>query len=157
KQRMLIDVNAGFGGRESIQRFTVETMLEQLDRIPCNVAFVHSRQGMSDAGAAIDETLALCARYSWLRPVGTINPRDTFAWREALARCLVAGTRLFRVYPDEAHWTADSALFGPVVERLRGTGAVLLVDATTPGLPSQIAAATAETGVPVIFAEARYY
>jgi predicted TIM-barrel fold metal-dependent hydrolase len=154
---MLIDVNAGFGGRESIQRFPVETMLEQLDRIPCDLAFVHSRQGASDATAAIDDTLALCDQRPWLRPVGVINPRDTFAWRQDLARCLAAGARLFRVYPDEAHWTVGSALFRPVVERLRGTGAVLLVDATTPGLPSQIAAATAEAGVPVIFTEARYY
>jgi predicted TIM-barrel fold metal-dependent hydrolase len=132
-------------------------MLEQLGRIPRDVAFVHSRQGMSDATAAIDETLALCGQQPWLRPVGIINPRDTFAWRQDLARCLAAGARLFRVYPDEAHWTADSALFRQVVEHLRGTGAVLLVDATTPGLPSQIAAATAEAGVPVIFTEARYY
>jgi predicted TIM-barrel fold metal-dependent hydrolase len=154
---MLIDVNAGFGGRESIQRFTVETMLEQLGRIPCDAAFVHSRQGMSDAAAAIDETLALCERHPWLRPVGVINPRDTFAWQQDVARCLAAGVRVFRVYPDEAHWTADSALCRQVVERLRGTGAALLVDATTPGLPSQIAAATAEAAVPVIFTEARYY
>ncbi|HKG25184.1 MAG TPA: hypothetical protein VKB09_06005, partial [Thermomicrobiales bacterium] len=105
---MLIDVNAGFGGRESIQRFTVETMLDQLGRIPCGVAFVHSRQGMSDASAAIDETLALCEQHPWLRPVGVINPRDTFAWRHDLARSLAAGARLFRVYPDEAHWTAGS-------------------------------------------------
>ena len=46
---MLIDVNAGFGGRESIQRFAVDTMLDQLERIPCGLAFVHSRQGASDA------------------------------------------------------------------------------------------------------------
>jgi predicted TIM-barrel fold metal-dependent hydrolase len=154
---VLIDVNAGFGGRESIQRFTVETMLEQLDRIPCRIAFVHSRQGMSDATAAIDETLALCARHPWLRPTGVINPRDTFAWRRDVERCLAAGGRLFRIYPDEAHWTADSALIRAVVARQRGTGAILLVDATTPGLPSRIAATTADAGVPVIFTEARYY
>ncbi len=154
---MLIDVNAGFGGRESIQRFGIETMFEQLERIPCSVAFVHSRQGMSDATAANDETLALCDRHPWLRPVGAIHPRDTFAWREEVERCLAAGTRLFRVYPDEAHWSAESIFFTRIVERLSGTGAALLVDASTPGLPSKIAAATAEAAVPVIFTEARYY
>jgi predicted TIM-barrel fold metal-dependent hydrolase len=154
---MLIDVNAGFGGRESIQRFTVETMLDQLGRIPCSVAFVHSKQGMSDATAANDETLALCAQHPWMRPVGVIHPRDTFAWRGEVDRFLAAGTRLFRIYPDEEHWAADSALFSQVVERLAGTKAVLLVDASTPGLPSQIAAATADAAIPVIFTEARYY
>lgn len=154
---MLIDVNAGFGGRESIQRFTVDTMLEQLGRVPCSIAFVHSRQGMSDVVAANDETLSLCDRHSWLRPVGAINPRDTFAWRTEVARCLAAGVRLFRIYPDEASWPIESPLFGQLVERLSGTEAALLVDATAPGLPSQIATATAGAGVPVIFAEARYY
>jgi predicted TIM-barrel fold metal-dependent hydrolase len=154
---MLIDVNAGFGGRESIQRFTAATMLEQLDRIPRSVAFVHANQGASDATAANDDVFALCRDHPHLRPVAAINPRETFTWRSEVERCLAAGVRLFRVYPDQAHWTADSILFGQIVERLSGTGAVLLVDATTPGLPSRIAAATAGAALPVIFTEARYY
>ena len=35
---MLIDVNASFGGRESIQRFVPDTMRRQLERTPYAVA-----------------------------------------------------------------------------------------------------------------------
>ena len=37
-------------------------MLEQLDRIPYDLAFVHCQQGMSDAAAANEQVLALCRR-----------------------------------------------------------------------------------------------
>ena len=154
---MLIDVNASFGGREAIQRFDVETMLEQLRRVPCSVAFVHCQQGISDMVLANDQTLALCRAHPWLRPVGVIQPRDTFTWRREVERCLAAGARLFRIYPDQGHWPVDSVLLTEIVERLAGTGAALLVDATMPGLPSKVAAATAAAGVPLIFTEARYY
>lgn len=154
---MLIDVNAAFGGRESVQRFPLATMLEQLQRIGCSIAFVSCNQGATDASAANDQVLALCQQHPWLRPVGTIDPRETFSWRNEVERCLAAGVRLFRIYPEQAHWSPDTALFAPVIERLAGTGAVLLTTATTHGLPTRLAAATAEAGVPIIFSEARYY
>ena len=154
---MLIDVNVSFGGREGIQRFRAETALEQLARIPCALVFVGCHQGTTDQTAANDQTLALCGRHPDLRPTAVVHPRDTFTWQAEVDRCLAAGARLFRIYPDQANWPVDSILFERVVERLAGTGAALLVDATRPGLPSKVAELTAEPGLPVIFAEARYH
>ncbi|HET8523195.1 MAG TPA: amidohydrolase family protein [Thermomicrobiales bacterium] len=154
---MLIDVNASFGGREGVQQFSVETMLDQLNRTPCDVAFVHCQQGMTDSASANEQTFALCARHSWLRPCGVIHPRNTFTWREELDRCLAAGTRLFRIYPDQGAWPVDSVLLDQIVDQLGGTGAVLMVEATTPGLPSRIAERTVGDDLPVIFTEARYF
>jgi predicted TIM-barrel fold metal-dependent hydrolase len=154
---MLIDVNASFGGRESIQRFDAESMLDQLRRTPCHRAFVHCRQGLSDAVSANDQTFALCRDHSWLRPVGIIHPRDTFTWQSEVERCLAAGGRLFRINPGYGGWSADSIFLDDIATRLAGTGAALLVDATMPGLPTVVAERTAEAGIPIIFTEARYY
>jgi predicted TIM-barrel fold metal-dependent hydrolase len=154
---MLIDVNAGFGGRETIQRFALGTMLAQLERIPLGLAFVHCNQGASDPTSANGQVLALCRDHPRLQPVGAIHPRETFTWRAEVERCLAAGVRLFRISPDQPGWPATSILLGQVVERLAGSGAALLVEATTPGLPSTVAAATADAAVPVIFTEARYF
>jgi predicted TIM-barrel fold metal-dependent hydrolase len=153
---MLIDVNASFGGRETIQRFRVETMLEQLARTPCGVAFVRCQQGTSDHTSANDQTLALCRDHPTLRPVGVIHPRDAFTWRGEVERCLTAGVRLVQLYPEQGGWPIDSILLTQIVERLAGTGAVLMLEATPPGLPTKVAERTAAAGLPVIFTEARY-
>src|SRR3712207_3911127 len=110
RRSMLIDVNASFGGRESIQRFDVDTMRRQLERTPYSVALVHCHQGTSDHAAANDQTLALCAGEPRLLPAGVIHPRDVFTWEVEIARCLQAGVRLFRLYPDQGRWPVDSVL-----------------------------------------------
>jgi hypothetical protein len=130
---MLIDLNASFGGRESIQDLGLDVLRHQIERIPANLVLVHCRQGMSDAAGANEQTLAVCAGNRRLRPVGVIDPRDAFTWEREVERCLAAGVRLFRIYPDEGRWSGDSILFDAVVRRLDGTGAVLVVSATTPG------------------------
>lgn len=156
---MLIDVNASFGGRETIQHFRLETMLEQLNRIPCRVAFVSSNHGAIDPGFANDHVLSLCQRpeNAWLRPVCAIHPRDLVLWRGEVDRCLAAGVRLFRLYPTQGAWPVDSVFMEQIVNRLKGTGAVLMIDALTPGHPSKVAALTAEAAIPVIFTDARYF
>lgn len=154
---MLIDVNASFGGRETIQRFDVDTMRRQLERTPYSVAFVHCHQGASDASSANDQTLALCSGEPRWRAVGAIHPRDVFVWEAEIRRCLEAGIRLFRIFPEQGAWPVDSILGDQIVARLAGTGAALLIDATTPGLPTRLAERSAAHGVPLIFTEARYF
>jgi hypothetical protein len=85
---MLVDVNVSFGGREGIQRFPMETALEQLNRIPCSLAFVHCRQGMVDQRAANDQALAVCRDHPRPLPAAAIDPRETFVWRREIDRCL---------------------------------------------------------------------
>lgn len=154
---MLIDINVSFGGRETIQRFTREGMFEQLQRLPLSLAFVHCHQGMTDCVLANDQTLALCREHPHLRPTGVLHPRAVLDWRREVERCLDAGTRMFRVYPDQGGWPVDSVFFDQLVERLDGTGVALMLESTTPGLPSFVAERTAGARVPVIFTEARYY
>jgi predicted TIM-barrel fold metal-dependent hydrolase len=153
---MLIDINASFGGREGIQRFTPEIMLAELARTAAT-AFVHCHQGMTDAVSANDAALALCRERPTLRPCGVIHPRDTFTWQEEVDRCLAAGVRLFRLYPDQSGWPVDTIFLDLIAEKLRQTGAAVMVEATTPGLPSRVAERVAGDDLPVIFTEARYF
>lgn len=154
---MLIDINASFGGRETIQRFDLDTMRGQIERTPYSVALVHCHQGATDATSANDQTLALCANEPRWQVVGAIHPRDVFTWEAEIARCLRAGVRLFRIWPEQGGWPVDSVLGDQIVERLAGTGAALLIDSTTPGLPSRLAERAAVHAVPLIFTEARYF
>jgi uncharacterized protein len=154
---MLIDINAGFGGRETIQEFTAEMMCAQLKRTPYSLAFIHSHQGMSDTTSANDQTFALCGTDQTLLPAAVIAPRDTFGWREEIARCREHGVRLFRIYPDQGAWPVDSIFTDIIIEELAGTGAVLMVEATTPGLPSLLAERSHGADLPIIFTEARYF
>lgn len=154
---MLIDVNASFGGRESIQVFTVETVHAQLDRTPYSQAFIHCHQGASDAVSANDRTFALCAENDRWQPVAAIQPRDTFGWREEIARCRARGVRLFRIYPDQGAWPVDSIFIDKIAEELGDTGSALLVEATTPGLPTRLVERVVGNDLPIIFTEGRYF
>jgi predicted TIM-barrel fold metal-dependent hydrolase len=154
---MLIDINASLGGRESIQRFDVESLEAQLERTPVSLAFVHSHEGVFDQRSANEHVIELCAeRPSW-RPAAVIQPRDTFVWQDELSRNLAAGVKVFCIYPDRSGWPFDSIFGDVIIEALTGTEAALLIDATAPGLASRVAAAAADSGVPLIFTEARYF
>ncbi len=154
---MIVDTNTAFGGREQAQRFPIETLLTELERIPCAVAFVGCRQGSTDALTANNQTLAACANFEWMRPVCAIHPRDSYSWQAEIDRCLAAGARLFRISPREGGWPPDSVFLEAIVEKLAGTGAVLSIDASSPGLPSQVVSVRGGASVPLLFTEARYY
>jgi len=156
---MLVDVNVSFGGREGIQTFPLDRMLQQLSHYPCSAAFVHCNQGVTDHAAANEQTLMLCAGQERLLPAAVIQPRSTLSWEREVERCLAAGVRLFRLFPDRTKppWPIESVYFERIVERLSGTDACLLIDAVVPGIATQAAARTAGSGVSVIFSELRYH
>ncbi|CAN5719163.1 hypothetical protein BH23CHL4_BH23CHL4_26510 [soil metagenome] len=154
---MLIDINASFGGRESIQRFDVETLEKQLERTPISLAFVHSHEGVFEQRQGNAHTRLACDERARWRPVAVLNPRDTFVWRDDLGECLTAGIKVFRISPVRGAWPFDSIFGDRLLEELANTGAALLIDATTPGLPSRIVERAADTNLPLIFTEARYF
>jgi predicted TIM-barrel fold metal-dependent hydrolase len=154
---MLIDVNASFGGRESIQRFDLQTLASELDRTPLSLAFVGCNEGVFDQRTGNDRLFAACdAHPSWL-PAASLHPRDTFVWRDEVDRCLAREVRLFRFAPAQSGWPVDSVLLDDLLARLEGAGAALLIDATPPGLPSRLTARAEGTGIPLIFTESRYF
>ncbi|MBX3072062.1 MAG: amidohydrolase family protein [Thermomicrobiales bacterium] len=153
----LIDINTSYGGRESIQEFSAASLIAELDRTPCSLAFVSSNEGVFDQRRANADLRRFCAGDERLLPAASIHPRDTFVWEDEIRSNLEAGVRLFRIDPDRAGWPVDSVLMEKIVDRLAGTGAALLVNATTPGLPSRVAERTVPAGIPVIFTEARYF
>lgn len=153
----LIDVGACFGGRESIQKFTQEMMLSELEKIPFSIAFVHQRTGPVDPGPANDQVLALAAADPRFRPVGSIHPRDTYLWRGEVDRCLAAGVKVFRIDPEASAYPIDAVFIEDIVAKLADSGAVLMAAATLAGLPSRLAAAAAKVNLPVIFTDARYF
>src|SRR5690606_12395729 len=132
RSRMVIDINASFGGRESIQRFDVATLEQELLTTSGALAFVSSNEGTFDPRTANDRLLERCGGHATWLPVPTIHPRDTFVWRDEIRRSLQLGVRLVRIDPDEGNWPVDSVFREVIVDRLAGTGVALLVSATSP-------------------------
>ncbi len=154
---MLIDINASFGGRESIQRFPLEALEAEMERIPVTTVLVSANEGSWDQQAANDHLMAICSRHSGWLPTPVIQPRDTFVWTDEIDRMVEAGARLFRLDPERSAWPTDSVFLSLVFEKLSESGVAVSIPATIPGLPSAVAAQSSATGVPVVFTETRYF
>ncbi|MGD9711683.1 MAG: hypothetical protein AB7V46_06405, partial [Thermomicrobiales bacterium] len=113
---MLIDINASFGGREALQRFTVESLEHELNRTPYSLAFVSANEGEFDPRTANDDILERCARHDRWLPTATLHPGDTFSWQDELRRAQAIGIKLFRINPVASGWAADSILMDLLVD-----------------------------------------
>ncbi|MEZ4498949.1 MAG: hypothetical protein R2839_02570 [Thermomicrobiales bacterium] len=98
---MLIDINASFGGRESIQRFPLELWKPRWNTRLVTTVLVSANEGSWDQQAANDHLMAICSRHSGWLPTPVIQPRDTFVWADEIDRMVEAGARLFRLDPEE--------------------------------------------------------
>jgi uncharacterized protein len=103
-----------------------------------------------------DETVRIAQEHPGVLPVGTINPKQVDGDDEA-DRCIAAGLRLFRFYPEQQGWQVDSPVFRRIARRLGEGGAAISVVLGGWGTVGTLAAATADLGVTVIALGVHYF
>ncbi len=102
---------AGFWPREA-RDLSPEALLRLMARHGVTCACVTSaRAFLYDFVEGNAETLALCADHHGLLPTACIDPRRFLECRDEIASARERGFRLFRLFPDEQGWTADSPAF----------------------------------------------
>ena len=156
---LVIDVNTHFGMQAGGNLdLSLPRLVRELDSHRIALAFTGSLRGVShDHEAGNRETLEATERNPWLLPTATLDLRRYLDWELDVERCLEAGVRLFRLYPELQRWTISSTPFADLLTKLDGTGAVVMLSGRgAAGAPTAIAQATAEYGLPVILTDTFY-
>jgi predicted TIM-barrel fold metal-dependent hydrolase len=159
----IIDVNTSFGKRvDSDPRFSIRSLLSDMDLHAVACALTYSQQGIEyDPREGNRETLAATRANPRLLPVGTLDPRASLCWETELELCLKHGVRAMRFSPRPQDWSVSSYIFKHMLRRMSGSGLCLIfspAEAALMGweLYGEVARATAEAGLPVIFVDAGY-
>ena len=155
---LVVDVNSTFGMRPGDDLdLSLPRLLKELDSHHIALAFTCSLRGVShDHEAGNAETLQATKTYPWLLPAATLDLRRYLGWEAEVDRCLQAGVRLFRLFPELQRWTVASAPFADLMAKLRGSDAVVMLSALEPGSATAIAQATVDYGLAVILTDANY-
>lgn len=129
---MIIDVDTivGFWPRRRCD-ISVRRLQSVLSRHGVDQAWACSARGVwYDDEEGNRETAEVAARHSNLVPVATIDPRKWADPAPEVGRCLAAGFRAFRLFPDYQGWAADSPAFLMTLQRLDEAAAVILLGGT---------------------------
>lgn len=159
----VIDINTHFGSRSEYHYdLSLGELLRSLDAHSVAAAVTYSLRGVHyDPGAGNTETIAAGRAHPHLIPAATLDMRAYLGWELELDRCLAAGVRLFRFFPGIQAWDTNSVLFRRVLERLRGSGAVLIFSITEGGpfwgRAQEVAEVTGPFGMPVILTDTNYH
>jgi hypothetical protein len=101
----------GFWPREA-KDLSPQALLRLMQRHGVDRACVTSaRAFVYDFVEGNQETLEICAAHEALLPGTVIDPRRFLECRDEIASARDRGFRLFRLFPDEQGWTADSPAF----------------------------------------------
>ena len=144
---LVIDVNTHFGMQAGGNLdLSLPRLVQELDSHRIALAFTGSLRSVSyDHEAGNRETLQATERYPWLLPTATLDLRRYLDWEAEVERCLQAGVRLFRLFPELQRWTISSTPFADLMAKLAGSGAVVMLSGRgAVGTPKAIAQATAE-------------
>lgn len=158
----VIDCHTFWGKRvDADPRFSPNSLCDELTRHSVAAAFAFSRKGPDyDSRAGNRDVLAARRETPWLQPIAVLDPRDAPGFQAEFEFCLNAGIRAFRFFPAHQNWSVQSTLFRRQLNLFRDTPAVLIfssIDSYTGWeLPAQIAAVTADLGVPVLFVDTFY-
>ena len=79
------------------------------------------------------ETLETCLGNPGLIPVATINPHRWLGVEEEIDRLVGEGVKVFRFFPEYQHWPYKFMPLYRILERLEGTGALIMVPARVGG------------------------
>ena len=155
---LVIDVHTHFGMQAGGNLdLSLPRLVQELDSHRIALAFTGSLRGVSyDHEAGNRETLQATERYPWLLPTATLDLRRYLDWEAEVERCLRAGVRLFRLFPELQRWTVSSTPFADLMAKLAGSGAVVMLSSRGAGAPAAIAQATAEYELPVILTDTFY-
>lgn len=154
----VVDINASIGHTPHGGR---AQPLDQLLRITARhgvgmVGACSLRGVYYDHTAGNDEILRVAQEHPGVLPVGTINPKQLDGDDE-VDRCVAAGIRLYRFYPDAQGWDVTSSVFRRMARRLGESGSAISVVLGGWGTVSALGAATADLGVPVIALGVHYF
>jgi predicted TIM-barrel fold metal-dependent hydrolase len=158
----VIDCHSFWGKRvASDPRYTPDALRENLTRHSVAVTFAFSQRGLDyDSRTANREVLAVRQETPWVQPIAVLNPRDAPGFEAEFEFCRDAGIHAFRFFPGSQNWSVQSTLFRRQLKLISGSPSVLMfssIDSYTGWeIPSQIAAVTADLGVPVIFVDTFY-
>ncbi len=132
---MIIDCNALYGfwprGRVAAD---IDTVRELARAHGIDKSLICSLRGVFDdfvRGNA--ETLAVCQKHSDLIPVATINPHRWLGVEDEIDNLLSDGVKVFRFFPEYQHWPYRFMPFYRILERLEGTGSLVMVPARVGG------------------------
>lgn len=127
------------------------TLVNLLKEHQASGAVTFSTTGIfADYRQGNQETLDLCAKARGLYPVGTVDPRRYVGTLEEIDERTKQGVRLWRLFPELQGWDLATQPVTEILRRLARHGATLLIDAGGDGMPSRIAARTAEFAVRTI-------
>jgi predicted TIM-barrel fold metal-dependent hydrolase len=155
---LALDCNTSFGVRSDERTDSAAaTLAEQLATHGVAGALTLSLRGvLYDHRLGNEETLRVCAAHPGLIPAATINLARYVGWEEDVDGCLARGFRAFRLFPDDQHWTVADTAFERLCAHVAPSHVPLLFTIGTGTQAREIAARTADFGLPVILLMGSY-
>lgn len=132
---MIIDCNAfyGFWPRGSVAA-DIDTVRAMAAAHGIDKSLICSFRGVfADFVQGNAETLEICQKDSNLVPVATINPHRWIGVEDEIDRLLREGVKVFRFFPEYQHWPYKFMPFYRILERLEGTGSLIMLPARVGG------------------------
>ena len=148
----VIDANTMIGMHPTHKLdMTVERVVREMDafRVASCVA-ISTISVFHDHALGNAATLEAAKSAPRLIPAATINPKRYLGVSADVAAMREQGFRIFRFFPDEQAWPADSPAFAQVLKQLAEIKAPVMIDAAEPGEPGCIARAVSDYPAPVI-------
>ena len=142
----VVDVNTYFGKSASDRLdHSLAGLVAVLDGGQTGLAFTYSLRGVRYADSeGNDETLEAARAHPGLLPAATLDLRRYLGWEQEVDRCLAAGVRLFRLFPDVQGWSVSDSAFGALVDKLAGSGAAVMLSIGGVASPSPTATAVGQ-------------
>jgi predicted TIM-barrel fold metal-dependent hydrolase len=155
---MIVDGSVTFGADPTGQSdCSIETLRRVLDRHGIDRACVYSQLAVrTDTRQGNDEVLALAATDQRFRPVAVIDPRHIDSGAREVERCVAAGVRLFRLFPDRHGYPWRYEPLTEVWESLQRSGVVLIAPEHGPGGLTEFLTVTQGYRFPKILIGCRY-
>ncbi|MAG36733.1 MAG: hypothetical protein CL878_10910 [Dehalococcoidia bacterium] len=155
---LVVDVNTRYGMQAGGNLdLSLPRLAQELDSHDIALAFTCSLGAVEyDHESGNRGTLQATERYPWLLPAATLDVRRYLDWEAEVERCLQAGVRLFRFFPELQRWSVSGTPFADLMARLAGSRVAVMLSGRGPDTPTAIAQATAEHGLPVILTDTFY-
>ena len=124
---------------------SAETLVRLLRQHEISAALTLSTTGIfADFLRGNEETVSLCQKSGkLLLPVGTVDPRRYVGSLEEIDKRVEQGVRIWRLFPELQGWPLATRPVNAIFSRLAERGCTLLINASQPGEPSQVAERTA--------------
>lgn len=134
----IIDANTMFGFHPSHRLdLSVERLLRDMERYKVTSSVTLSTVGVFYDYKKGNEATQAAVQDKRLIPAGTINPLTYFGSPDEIA-AMAQNFRLFRFFPEEQGWPADSASFELVLKHLAPLKRPVMISVGAPGEPTRL-------------------